>query len=122
MPQPSHISAPRQPLAHSHTHTQKTIPGGTHTDIHNFTHTSSNACNSACKSSVLECPTACFCVVSDSTDKTANLSLAMPVEDLARLMSEIDHQKRNDKGERVALPDVERERLTSLTQAPAPSV
>ena len=81
---------------------------------------STAACNSACKSSVLECPKACFCVVSDSTDKTANLSLAMPAEDLARLMAEIDHQKRNDKGERVALPDVERERLTSLTREAGP--
>jgi len=55
-------------------------------------------------------------LVSDSSDKAANLSLAMPAEDLARLMGEIDHQKRNDKGERVFLTNGERERLTSLTQ------
>ena len=78
--------------------------------------TSTATCNSACRSSVLECPKDCFCLVSDSSDKAANLSLAMPAEDLARLMGEIDHQKRNDKGERVFLTNGERERLTSLTQ------
>jgi len=85
--------------------------------------TSTAICNSACRSSVLECPKACFCVVSDSTDKAANLSLTMPAEDLARLMGEIDHQKRNDKGERIFLTDGERERLTSLTwEVGAPEV
>ena len=78
--------------------------------------TSTATCNSACRSSVLECPKDCFCLVSDSSDKAANLSLAMPAEDLARLMGEIDHQKRNDKGERVFLTNGERERLTSLTR------
>ena len=82
---------------------------------------STATCNRECRSSVLECPKACFCVVSDSADKASNLSLAMPAEDLARLMGEIDHQKRNDKGERVFLTDGERDHLTSLTrEAEAP--
>ena len=68
------------------------VPAPTHSHlcVSTAVDISTATCNSACRSTKLECPESCFCLDSGSNDKASNLSLTMPAEDFSRLMGELD--------------------------------